>query len=77
MFRVASDGELNTVDDTNPNVAIADGQWNFACTRTPAAGTAIPQQVRTFEGISLLEVRMVFGSEDDERFNWEQNVIIP
>lgn len=72
-FEWRIDGELPTVDNSNPNPDIPDGQWAFQC--VASNGTALAEE--TFDDISLLEVRMVFGAEGDERFNWEQNVITP
>ena len=47
----------------NPNTDVADGLWEFVCVNA----STVP---RTFTANTLVEIRMVFGAERDERFDW-------
>jgi hypothetical protein len=62
-FEYRVDGEDPT-GDPNFNPDITDGLWEFVCVN---ANT----EQRTFTG-ETLEIRMVFGAERDERFDWTE-----
>jgi hypothetical protein len=47
----------------NPNTNVADGMWDYRCVH----GEGIAE---TFTAISHVDVRMAFGGEGDERFDW-------
>jgi hypothetical protein len=67
-FETRIDGSSNTVAGANPNTGIADGRWVQDC-----VSNSTVQRVVT--GASLIEIRMVYGAESTERFNWEANII--
>ena len=67
-FETRINGEANTVVGANPLPAIKDGRWVQNCVSNSV-------QTRTVAGAKLIEVRMVYGAEGTERFNWEVNVI--
>ena len=48
---------------TNFNKDVADGLWKFVCVRASTVS-------ETFTANTLVEIRMVFGAERDERFDW-------
>lgn len=55
----------------NPNPALADGRWDFVCVSSNGAAGTSPEEQVVIEGADLIEVRLPFGAEADERFNWE------
>lgn len=61
-FEYRSDGEAPNSSE-NPNTEIHDGLWTFDCVTNSTAE-------RTIAAESHVEIRMVFGAEKDERFNW-------
>jgi hypothetical protein len=63
-FEYRTDGdESQKTSDTNPNPAITDGLYPFVCVNNSTA-------MRTLQAAEYVEVRMVFGAEADERFDW-------
>ena len=50
---------------TNPNTTITDGLWKYECVNNSTTDV-------TVDSIEFVEVRMVFGAESDERFDWER-----
>jgi hypothetical protein len=48
---------------TNPNPAITDGLYPYECIANETETLTIPAD-------EYVEVRMVFGAETDERFDW-------
>jgi hypothetical protein len=55
---------------SNYNPAVTDGMWPFVCKNNST-------EQRTFIVTSSLEIRMVFGAETDERFDWTSVEVIP
>lgn len=69
-FEYRSDNEAPDSSE-NPNVKIHDGLWAFVCVNNSSA-----QQ--TIAADSYVEIRMVFGAEEDERFDWTRvDVLAP
>jgi hypothetical protein len=61
-FEVRIDGEAPQAPE-NFNPDVTDGLWPYLCL---SGGT----ESRTFEADETVEIRMVFGAEGDERFDW-------
>jgi hypothetical protein len=61
-FEVRIDGAPATSPD-NWNPAVTDGLWDYYCVTDST-------QVETFSATDKIEIRMVFGAERDERFDW-------
>lgn len=59
-YRVDGSGPTSP---TNFNTDIHDGLWPFTCVNNSTA-------LLTLRAAALVEVRMVFGAERDERFDW-------
>jgi len=57
----------------NPNPAITDGRWLSVC--LPGIGNSAPLTLGPTIGYA--EVRMVFGAENDERFDWTRVNALP
>lgn len=55
---------------TNYNTAVTDGLWDFKCVNNSETTVEL-------EYCDLVEVRMVFGAEDDERFDWTSAELEP
>lgn len=62
-FEYRSDGAPTTDPRANFNPGITDGLWPFVCVNNSTAR-------RTLEASQYVEIRMVFGAERDERFDW-------
>ncbi len=63
-FEYRTDGDISqVVSPTNPNTQITDGQYPDICLNNDT-------EVRTISANEYVEVRMVYGAEKDERFNW-------
>lgn len=63
-FEYRSDGDTSQmIDSTNYNPAVTDGLYPFFCLIDGA-------QNETIFANEYVEVRMVFGAETDERFDW-------
>lgn len=69
-FEYRSDGAPTTDTRPNFNPAITDGLWPFVCVNNST-------QTRTLNAIGYVEVRMVFGAERDERFDWTRFDVEP
>ena len=73
-FEYRVDGSLPKAA-TNRNPVIPDGMWDYRCVSSNGAvhdGQATPTSASVeITGAALIEVRMVYGAETDERFNWE------
>jgi len=70
-FEYRTDGDITQkTSDANYNTLITDGLYPFYCqsnnTRTV-----------TIDANSYIEIRMVFGAEGDERFDWTRFDVIP
>jgi hypothetical protein len=62
-FEYRSDGEDTTDPRDNFNPDITDGLWPFLCVTNST-------QELTLSALEYVEIRMVFGGERDERFDW-------
>jgi hypothetical protein len=62
-FEYRADGEASPYTTSNYNPAIKDGLWPFVCRSNNATS-------KTLTAKEFVEVRMVFGAETDERFDW-------
>lgn len=68
-FEFRSDGEGPDSLD-NPNTAIEDGLWPFVCVNNETV-------TKTLSALEYVEIRMVFGAEGDERFDWTRVDVTP
>ena len=64
-FEVRIDGAA-PIDPTNFNPDVTDGLWPYYCLN----GTTTQTLTETFVAADKIEIRMVFGAEADERFDW-------
>lgn len=65
-FEYRSDGDVSQkISDTNDNPDIEDGLYPSVCVNNETESI-------TVEADEYVEVRMVFGAESDERFDWER-----
>lgn len=62
-FEYRVDDEPNTVAGANPNIDITDGRWTQVCVNNST-------QTKTIIANEYVDVRMVYGAEKDERFDW-------
>lgn len=63
-FEYRTDGDTEQKDgDTNPNPAVQDGLYPYKCVNNST-------DMVTVQADEYVEVRMVFGAEKDERFDW-------
>lgn len=70
-FEYRADGdESQKVADDNFNPDITDGLYPYVCVTNTTA-------VRTVEANEYVEVRLVFGAELDERFDWTRFEVLP
>jgi hypothetical protein len=70
-FEYRSDGEATTDPRDNFNTDIEDGLWPFVCVNNSTV-------TRTLTADEFVEIRMVFGAERSERFDWTQvDVLLP
>lgn len=70
-FEYRVDNEPNTVLGANPNPNITDGRWTQVCVNNS-------QVTKTIPASGFVDVRMVYGAETDERFDWTRfNVLYP
>lgn len=68
-FEYRSDGEGPDSPD-NFNTDIEDGLWPFVCVNNST-------ETLTLSALEYVEIRMVFGAEGDERFDWTRVDVIP
>lgn len=68
-FEYRIDGSAPTIAGPNPNTALPDGRWDFTCISGGSAGSPVSDTVEVSDA-SLIEVRLPFGGESDERFTW-------
>ena len=66
-FEYRVNGSLPTVAGANPNTNLPDGRWAFRCVAANATATSSVD----ITDADLIEVRLAFGAESNERFNWE------
>jgi hypothetical protein len=72
-FEFRSDGDAGqTIDDTNPNEFIGDGLYPYVCLNLSGQ-----METRDVYAKKYIEVRMVFGSESDDRFDWTRVNVDP
>lgn len=69
-FEYRVDNEPNTVVGDNPNILITDGRWTQVCVNNSSV-------VKTISANEFVDVRMVYGAEGDERFDWTRFDVIP
>jgi hypothetical protein len=63
-FEYRTDGDTSQkISDNNFNSLITDGLYPYICLNADT-------QTETFTANEYIEVRMVFGAESDERFDW-------
>jgi hypothetical protein len=69
-FEYRSDGEDPMDDRDNFNPAIDDGLWSYVCVIND-------NKTLTVSALEYVEIRMVFGAERDERFDWTRVDVEP
>jgi len=69
-FEYRSDGEDTTDPRDNFNTDIEDGLWPFVCVLNST-------RTLTLNALEYVEIRMVFGGERDERFDWTRVDVEP
>lgn len=70
-FEYRTDGDTTQkIADDNYNAAVTDGLYPFECVNNST-------EVITLEADAYVEVRMVFGAESDERFEWTRFDVLP
>ena len=62
-FEYRADDESPTYPGPNPNTDITDGFWNYTCQYDSS-------EEMTLTAEQYVDVRMGFGGETDERFDW-------
>lgn len=62
-FEYRTDGDISQSIGTNFNSAVTDGLYPYTCRNNNS-------QVLSINANEYVEVRMVFGAEGDERFDW-------
>ncbi len=75
-FEIRTDGDTGQIisedGGVNPNLFITDGLYPYFCINN----TSSPQ-THTIAATAFLEIRMVFGAETDERFDWTRVNVDP
>ena len=69
-FEYRTDGDLSQSTGDNYNPAVLDGLYPFTCRDNNSV-------TLTIEAEEYIEVRMVFGAETDERFDWTRFDVEP
>jgi hypothetical protein len=69
-FEYRSDGEDTSDPRPNFNPDIEDGLWPFTCVNNST-------ERLTLYAFEYVEIRMVFGAEGDERFDWTRVEVEP
>ncbi len=69
-FEYRVDNEANTVPGPNPNPSVTDGRWTQVCVNNSSVTKTIP-------AVEFIDVRMVYGAETDERFDWTRFEVLP
>jgi hypothetical protein len=69
-FEYRIDGEEPTYEQDNFNTDIDDGLWSYTCLGNPTNQGSGFTTSENFEANEYVEIRMVFGAERDERFDW-------
>ena len=71
-FEFRSDGSAPPTNDPNYNLDILDGLYPFVCVTE-----ANPIKTNTVNATQYIEVRLVFGAERDDRFDWTRVDVDP
>jgi len=73
-FEVRTDGDTSQVlaenGGANYNPLVTDGLYQYWCENNSSETVSVPAN-------SYVEVRMVFGAESDERFDWTRFDVLP
>lgn len=69
-FEVRTDGDTSQSIGDNFNADITDGLYPFFCVNNSTRS-------ETVQASGYIEIRMVFGAETDERFDWTRVDVIP
>ncbi len=69
-FEYRTDGDTSQASGPNPNLEVTDGLYPFTCVNNSTATV-------TLQADEYVEVRMVFGAEKDERFDWTRFEVLP
>jgi hypothetical protein len=73
-FEYRTDGDTNEIlaenGGNNYNTLVTDGLYPYTCRNNNS-------ETRTIEADEYVEVRMVFGAETDERFDWTRFDVLP
>jgi len=70
-FEYRTDGDTSQrIGVSNYNLAVTDGLYPYFCQNNNSS-------THTIIATSYVEVRMVFGAETDERFDWTRFDVIP
>lgn len=69
-FEYRTDGDTSQVTGTNHNPDITDGLYPYVCENNSSS-------TMTIQADEYIEVRMVFGAETDERFDWTRFDVLP
>ncbi len=69
-FEYRTDGDTSQASGPNPNLEVTDGLYPYVCVNNST-------ETRTIEADEYVEVRMVFGAEKDERFDWTRFEVLP
>lgn len=69
-FEYRSDGEDTDDPRDNFNSDVEDGLWPFLCVNNST-------ETLTLDALQYVEIRMVFGAESDERFDWTRVDVEP
>lgn len=69
-FEYRSDGEDTADPRDNFNPDIKDGLWPFVCVNNST-------EMLSLSALEYVEIRMVFGAETDERFDWTRVDVEP
>ena len=69
-FEYRTDGDLSQSTGNNYNPGVLDGLYPYTCVNNSTTTV-------TIEAGEYVEVRMVFGAESDERFDWTRFDVEP
>jgi hypothetical protein len=69
-FEYRTDGDTSQSTGDNPNPDITDGFYPYTCEKNSSS-------TMTLDADEYVEVRMVFGAERDERFDWTRFDVLP
>lgn len=69
-FEYRADGDTSQSVGNNPNPSVTDGRYPYICVNNSTA-------TFTVEAQEYIEIRMVFGAEADERFDWTRVDVLP